>query len=165
MNKVIKIGFIISILLLILVVPIIFIGFIEGTVLLSIITGCLYLITGTILFKCTYYQLLIENRKSERWCKKLSDDDLKIVEDAKELIKSVDNNIVISSFNVYKVRFVMYGWFCYDEATQELSIFIPFKFLLRCGGKDLCFLAVLHEVLHSQNLKSNLMIFNEEFLE
>lgn len=165
MNKVIKIGFIVSILALILVIPIIFIGFIDGTVLLSIIIGCLYLILGTILFKYTYPKLLIENRKSERWCKIPSDEELEIVEDAKELIKSVDNKIVISSFNVYKVRFVMHGWFYYDEDTHELGIFIPFKFLLRCGGKDFCFLAVLHEVLHSQNLKNNLIIFNKEFLE
>ncbi len=165
MKKVIKIGFILSILALILVIPIIVIGFIKDAVLLSIVIGGLYLITGTILFRETYTQLLIENRKSERWCKILSDEELEMVEDAKELIKSVDNDIVIASFNVYKVRFVMNGWFYYDEDTQELSIFIPFQFFLRVGDKDLCFLAILHEVLHSQNLKDNLMIFKKKFLE
>lgn len=159
-----KICFILSILCLMLVKPILVIGFIGDVVLLSIIAGC-YLIVGIILFKFTYPEFLIENRKSKRWCKTLSAEELEIVEDAKELIKRVDNNIVISKFNVYKVRFLMHGWFSYDETTQELNIFIPFKFLLRLGGKNLCFLAVLHEVLHSQNLKNNIMVFNIKFLE
>ena len=165
MNKIIKIGFIFSILSLMLVIPILVIGFIGDIVLLSIIAGGVYLILGIILFKLTYPKFLIENRKSKRWCKPLSAEELEIVEDAKELIERVDNNIVISEFNVYKVRFLMRGWFSYDEASQELNIFIPFKFLLRFGGKNLCFLAVLHEVLHSQNLKSNIMVFDIKFLE
>lgn len=165
MNKIIKIGFIFSILCLILVIPILIIGFMGDIVLLSIIAGCLSLNAGIILFKFTYPKFLIENRHSKRWCKTLSAEELEIVEDAKELIKKVDNNIVISEFNVYKVRFLMYAWFFYDEATQELNIFIPFKFFLRFGGKNLCFLAVLHEILHSQNLKNNIMVFNIKFLE
>lgn len=165
MNKIIKIGFIVSILCLILVIPIFVLGFIGNLLLPSIICGCLYLIYGIILFKFTYPEFLIKNRKSKRWCKTLSAEELEIVEDAKELIKRVDNSIVISEFNVYKVRFLMHGWFDYDETTQELNIFIPFKFFLRLGGKNLCFLAVLHEVLHSQNLKKNIRVFNKKFLE
>lgn len=165
MNKIIKTGFYFSILCLILVIPILVIGFIGNKVLLSIIAGCLYLIVGITLFKFAYPEFLVENRKSKRWCKTLSAEELEIVEDAKELIKSVDRNIVISEFNVYKVRFLMHGWFYYDKATQELNIFIPFKFLLRFGGKNLCFSAVLHEILHSQNLKNNIMVFNMKFLE
>lgn len=147
-----------------LVIPILVIGFI-GDIVLLIIVGCLYLIAGIILFKFTYSEILVENRKSKRWCKPLSAEELEIVEDAKELIKKVDNNIVISEFNVYKVRFLIKGWFSYDEATQELNIFIPFKFLKRFGGKNLCFLVVLHEVLHSQNLKNNIRVFEKKFLE
>ena len=164
-NKITTIGFFLSILAFILVIPIIFIGFLEGKIILYIIIACLYLIVGSILFKYTYSQFLFENRKSERWCKVLSDEELEIVEDAKNLIKMVDNKIEISEFNIYKVRFIFHGWFLYDKSTKELNIFIPFKLLLKCGGKNLCFLAVLHEILHSQNLKDNLLIFNIEFLE
>lgn len=157
--------FVTSILSLMLVIPVLVIGFIGDIVPLSIIAGCLYLITGIKLFKFIYPKILIVNRKSERWCKVPSAEELEIVEDAKELIKRVDNKIVISDFSVYKVRFWRKGRFYYDKDTQELCIFIPFKFFLKSGGKDLCFLAVLHEVLHSQNLKNNLNIFNRKFLE
>ncbi len=156
MNKVKKIVFALIISILILLIPITF----KYKLLLSII-----IITFVIFFKYIYPELLVKNRNSERWCKKLSDEELEIVEDAKELIKSVDSNIVISSFNVYKVRFVLYAWFEYDEDTQELNIFIPFKLFSIWNGKDGCFLAVLHEILHSQNLKNNFTIFEDEFLE
>lgn len=164
MAKIIKAGFAYSIVLLLLVIPICIIGFIVCKEL--ILVGVMFLIAGIVLFKQTYCYLLVINRKSERWCKTtLSNEELEIVEDAKELIRSVDNQIVISSFNVYKVRFVAHGWFHYDKDTHELCIFIPFKLLLRLESKDLCFVVVLHEILHSQNLKNNLNIFNIEFLE
>lgn len=165
MNKIIKIGLFFSILSFTMVIPCIFVGFLENKVPLSVVIAFLYLITGIILFKQTYSKFLCINRNSQRWCKIPSNEELEIVEDAKELIKSVDSKIVISKFNVYKVRFVMHAWFEYDASTKELNIFIPFKLLLKHGGKDLCFLAVLHEVLHSQNLKDNLLIFNKEFIE
>lgn len=169
MNKSVKIiatiSLIYSILLLVMAISIIIIGFSKGNVLLSIIIGFLYFITGTIFFRYTYPIFLIENRKSKRLFQALSDEELEIVKDAKELIKRVDNKIVISEFNVYKVRFVMHAWFYYDKDSQELNIFIPFKFFLWLGGRDFCFLAVLHEVLHSQNLKNNLHVFNKNFLE
>ena len=165
MNKLIKFGFTVSIFYLISVIPVLVIGFIKGAVVLSIIIGCVLFIGGIILFKMTYPDFLIQNRKSERWCKPLSIEELEIVEEVKELIKKVDPDIVISEFNVYKVSFLMHGWFSYDEVTQELNIFIPFKFFSWLGGKKLCFLAVLHEVLHSQNLKNNIRVFNRAFLE
>lgn len=163
MNKV-KICFVASILILILVIPAIFIDFIRGNVI-GILCMCLVLIADTMFLKYIYPKFLFENRKSKRWCKILSDEELEIVEDAKELIKSVDKKIVISEFNIYKVRFVQQAWFRYDEDNQELNIFAPFKFLLKYCGRDACFLIVLHEVLHSQNLKNNIAIFNDEFLE
>ena len=153
------------ILLLLSFISIFVIGFIEGKLFLSIIIGLLYFIIGTIFLKYSYPKFLIYNRKSKRWCKIPSHEESEMVKDAKDLIKRVDNKIVISEFNVYKVRFVKHAWFFFDTDTQELNIFIPFKFLLFMGGKDLCFLAILHEVLHSQNLKNNLHIFDIEFLE
>lgn len=165
MKKLTKIGFGCSILCFILVIPIIVIGFTEDSRQVYNIFGVLYLIAGTILFKITYQDMLVENRKSKRWCKPLTNQELEIIEDAKTLIKKVDKNIVISEFNVYKVTFLMKGLFLYDEDTHELNIFIPFKLLLRLGGKNLCFLVALHEILHSQNLKNNIWVFNKSFLE
>ena len=66
-NKITTIGFFLSILAFILVIPIIFIGFLEGKIILYIIIACLYLIVGSILFKYTYSQFLFEN-SAEKFC-------------------------------------------------------------------------------------------------
>lgn len=161
----VKMAFFYSIMLLIMVIPSFIVGFIEGSVLLSIILACMFLYSGIQLFRFSYLRFLELNRKSRRWCKSLSKEELEMVEDAKELIKKVDNSITISEFNVYKVRFITKGWFYYDKDTSELNIFIPFKFLLWVGGEDFCFLVLVHEILHSQNLKNNLRIFKRDFLE
>ena len=98
-------------------------------------------------------------------CKKLNDEELELVKDAKDLIRKVDERIVIADFNVYKCSFLKSdGLFRYDKATKELNVFIAFKRLLR-SGKDFCFSVVLHEILHSQNLKNYSMIFDKDFLE
>lgn len=158
--KKVKIPSILDIIVLIMGILIISISFIV----LLIIIYLLSVLLDTI-FENVYQNFLIANRKSKRWCKALFKEELEMVEDAKELIKKVDNSITISEFNVYKVRFVTEGWFYYDEDTDELNIFIPFEYFLGLGGKDLCFLAVLHEILHSQNLKNNIQVFKEDFLE
>lgn len=164
-------SFIINILLSILAVILIVFTIIlsasmEYSVLLMIF-GILFFIIFVIsnkLLKTTYRCSLIVNRKSNLWCQKLTLEEHELIEDAKELIKSVDPSIIISNFNVYKVIFSKQSWFHYDERTQELCVFIPFKRFLRFG-KDLCFISIVHEALHSQNLKNNLMIFNLDFLE
>lgn len=161
MNK----KFRISIIVLILAILSATIGIYKCN-LTFIILGSLFLILGIILFKNSYEDFVISNRKSKRWCKPLSDKELEIVEDAKKLIKKVDSNIQISEFNVYKISFSLQGFFYYDVDTKELCIFIPFTVILLIGGKNLCFLAVLHEVLHSQNLRNNNVLFFEmNFLE
>lgn len=94
----------------------------------------------------------------------LSEEELEIVNDAKNLIKIVNSNITIKEFNVYKVSFFLgaYGMFCYSE-NNELNIFIPFDKLI--SNRDHCLFVVLHEILHSQNLKNNKHIFKIVFLE
>lgn len=158
-----KIMFIASILLLIISIFMITIGFIKDMVLF-VMFGVIYLLVGVISLKSTYPGFITTNRKQNWRYKQLTAEELEMVEDAKKLIECVDENIVISSFNVYKVKFLLHGWFYYDEDTQELSIFLPFKRFMKFG-KDFCFLTVVHEILHSQNLKRNLRIFDNKFLE
>lgn len=163
MKSLIKIGFVANILLSITAILLIVCAFIVNSVPF-IILGVFGIFISIILLKDSYRYLLIKCLKPNCWSTKLTDEEQEILEDAKKLIKSVDKNIIIADFNVYKVKFIKNGWFNYDESTQELGIFIPFKRFLRYG-KDFCFLAVVHEVLHSQNLKNNLEIFNFRFLE
>lgn len=155
--------FIASILLLIISIFVIIICFIKNMVLFMIF-GVICLLECIILLKNTYPDFITANRKQNWRYKHLTAEELEMIEDAKKLIESVNENIVISSFNVYKVKFLLHGWFNYDEVTQELSIFIPFKRFMKFG-KDFCFLALVHEILHSQNLKKNLRIFDIKFLE
>lgn len=162
-KKMVKIVFIASILLLIHSIFTLTIGFIKDIVLL-VTFGVIFLLASIISLKTTYPDFITANRKQNWRYKQLTAEELEMVEDAIKLIKRVDENIVISTFNVYKVKFLLYGWFDYDEDTQELSIFLPFKRFMKFG-KDFCFLTIVHEILHSQNLKRNLKIFDTKFLE
>ena len=114
--------------------------------------------------KQAYIAYLTLTRKRYKRNKELNKEELEIIEDAINLIKSVDENIEIAKFSVYKVKHIRGGWFNYDKDTHELSIFIPFdKYLKR--NKDLCFMLVLHEILHTQNLRLNENIFTRTFNE
>lgn len=158
-----KITFIANILLLMLSITVIVISFINeiGSIMMF---GVISLLGSVRLLKRTYKEFIIVNRKQNWRYKQLTVEELEMVEDAKKLIECVDEKIVISDFNVYKVKFLLCGWFYYDKDTQELCIFLPFKRFMKFG-KDFCFLALVHEVLHSQNLKRNLRIFDTEFME
>ena len=114
--------------------------------------------------KEAYKEYLTLTRERHKWSKELNKEELEIVEDAINLIKGVNENIKIAKFSVYKVKHIGDGWFNYDEDTHELGIFIPFDRYLK-RNKDLCFMIVLHEILHSQNLKLNKDIFTREFKE
>lgn len=114
--------------------------------------------------KEAYKEYLTLTRERHKWSKELNKEELEIIEDAINLIKSVDENIEIAKFGVYKVKHIGDGWFDYDEDTEELSIFIPFDRYIK-RNKDLCFMTVLHEILHSQNLKHNEIIFERSFME
>lgn len=158
-----------SIMLVIGLTPLVILGFMAKESLEDMISYVLGLILGFILCmmimgKKVYKEYLTVNRKKILRKEQLTNEELEIVKDAGKLIKKVDQNILISEFNVYKVKFINEGWFWYDENTKELCIFIPFKKFM-FWGKDICFLAVVHEILHSQNLKNNVMIFDIEFLE
>lgn len=163
MKRSTKIYFILCILMLVISIPLFIYGFSKCNGI-SIISGIMYLIAGLITLKETYQYILVDFRKTNLRYNQLTDEELEIIEDTKELINIVDKNIIIADFNVYKINFFWHGWFNYDKDTKELSIFIPFKTFLRFS-KDFCFMAVLHEVLHSQNLKNNIKIFDKKFLE
>lgn len=157
-----KLIFFMNICLVMLCISMLVAGFLEGNIKLAIF-GALFLVISIMVLKGTYKEFLTKNRKTVLRYEKLNNEELEIVEDVKKLIKSVDKNIIISDFNVYKVKYTN-SWFHYDKDTRERSVFIPFKKLLK-SGKDFCFMEVLHEVLHSQNLRNNIMIFNKPFEE
>ena len=165
MNKLIKLIFSISILFFVLAIPRLIITINTDGIVIGILNGCMYLVAGSVCFKLIYTEFLFANRNSKWWCSSLNDEEKEIVEEAKETIKKVDENIVISKFNVYKIRFWKRGWFRYDKIDKSLNIFIPFKYFYRLGGNNLVFLSVLHEILHSQNLKNNIIVFNKDFME
>lgn len=163
MNRKAKVDFIINILLIVISLVIILGGGILGRILLIII-GNIFLIIGIRLFENSYINFLEENPIENCRYSPLTDEEQKMIEDAKKLIESVDKNIAISDFNVYKVKFLKKAYFDYNEHTKQLNIFINFKRFLKFG-KDICFSIILHEILHSQNLKDNVLIFDKSFLE
>ena len=132
--------------------------FVKALLILILVVICI------ISLKEAYKEYLTLTRERHKWSKELNKEELEIVEDAINLIKSVDENIEIAKFGVYKIKHIGDGWFDYDDDTEELSIFIPFDRYIK-RNKDLCFMTVLHEILHSQNLKHNEIIFERSFME
>ena len=114
--------------------------------------------------KKAYKEYLTLTREKCKRNEELDTEEIEIVKDAIKLIKSVDENIKLVKFNVYKVKHISDAWFYYDEDTHELNIFIPFDRYLK-RNKDLCFMIVLHEILHTQNLRLNEEVFTEAFKE
>lgn len=111
------------------------------------------------------YITSLAKKDNSNWRDKLSKEELQIIDDAVELIKKVDSNIVISDFVVHKVNGFVYdtGFFLDRKDIDTLNIYIPFNKFFKMS-KDFCFIAVLHEILHSQNLRTD-MIFRLDFLE
>ena len=114
--------------------------------------------------KVTYIEYIILTRNKYKLNKEINTEEIEIVKDAIELIKSVDESIDIAKFNVYNVKHTGDGWFNYDEDTYELNIYIPFDRYIK-RDKNICFMIVLHEILHSQNRRSNEDIFTTGFKE
>lgn len=156
--------FILSILLLVFSVILILLSIMEEDII-CIIFGVIVLLFDISFLQMLCPHLIAANRKRIWRGKQLTVEEQKMVEDAKSLVKCMDESIIIANFTVYKVKFLSYGWFDYDTDTRELCIFLLFNYFRRLGGKNLCFLTLVHEVLHSQNLKNNLRIFNGKFLE
>ena len=143
---------------------IIMFGFIkEWIISFKILSITIILLLYMVIFKELYKEFLTITRKLSKRNQKFTIEELEIIEDAKKLIKSVDESIILAEFNVYKVKYIKDGWFYYDEETKELNIFIPFNLLKK--DKNLCFLIIIHEILNSQNLKDNQNIFKIIFLE
>ena len=161
------IGLLFSISLCILSLFLFIFTLIENRELLpfAIILGIIFFFMGIVNSREMYQYCLSANIKLfKNRLKDLTDEEKELVEDAKNLVRKVDKSIIIADFYVYKVNYLKNGLFNYDEDTKELNIFIPFKRFMKYG-KDLCFMAVLHEILHSQNVKNNTIIFTIDFLE
>ena len=114
--------------------------------------------------KKAYEEYLILTKEKCKKNEELDAEEIELVKDAINLIKKVDKNIELAKFNVYKVKHIGDGWFDYDQDTQELNIFIPFDRYLKIN-KDICFMIVVHEILHAQNLRLNQEIFTTAFKE
>lgn len=114
------------------------------------ITGVVgtFMVVG-FLFK-TIYIAYIDAFKNLKRYKKLSDEEQELVNDAKELFQEASRRITITDFNVYKVGCVKGTWTFLEDG--EINIFIPFKRLLKLD-KDICFYAIVHEILYAQNWK------------
>ena len=136
---------------------------IKKELLIEMVLG---FILGVIYFVIAFYCFYFVNSKRKRKVilKCLNEEEKKLVNEATALVKSVDESIEISEFNVYRVDSIKNGKFVFDEENNTLNILIPFKKYLKYG-EDVCFLAIVHEILHSQNLKNNEMIFEKNFLE
>lgn len=130
---------------------------------LILIIGLVGSIVSIIYLRITYVELLNANIKVLRY-KPLTDEELEIIQDAKDLIRKVDENIVIPAFKIYEIKFLTYGWSKYDEDSQETIIFIPFRRFLKLG-KDFCFLYVLQEILHISYINGTMKISDDNFLE
>lgn len=169
MKKIAKYIFIlvVSIIMIVLSIKLLFVSYIEESII-CLTFGILLLYTGLKFIYETLMELysvfVIKYGKRSSKYQNLTDEEMELIEDAKKLIKKVDESIIISKFNVYKVKFLKDGMFNYDEENKELDIYIPFRRFLKYS-KDLCFLAVVHEILHSQNLKDNQDIFCCKFNE
>ena len=159
---------ILSVLLIILgaklFIPSIIVLIIKGNIqLIKIIFGIIFLVIGIKALKIDYQPFIIANRNTVL-SNKLNTEERELVQDAVDLIKKVDEKINISQFNVYKVILMKDGLFSYDPITHELNIYIPFKRYIKYN-KDILFQAIVHEILHTQNLKENIQVFNNDFLE
>ena len=103
------------------------------------------------------------NRKRSR---KLTIEEKQMVNEAKQLIKKVYPQIVLANFSVYKTIEPIGGAFFYRGVnSHELCVFVPFKTLIKFFGKNVCFMVLVHEILHSQNLKDGKKFFKKSFLE
>ena len=83
-----------------------------------------------------------------------------MVKDAKDLMKLPDKNIIIDNFIVYKCIFLSYaiGMCDFNKTSKETEIFLcSYIFAL---NKNICFHIILHEALHSQNLKRSRWVLN-----
>ena len=167
MKKEINIAFVFGFLLIVfgMINIVILIGQLAtGNLDIINILNSIYFILGIDIIKMLYQLFLTVNRESIFLSTKFNYDEMVLLYDAVTLIESVDNNYKFAEFSVYKVKFIRNGWHYFDEETGESNIFIPFRRYIKYNNEYL-FVTIVHEILHSQNLKNNIIVFNNDFLE
>lgn len=109
-------------------------------------------------------QLYIKYKEYFR--KNISSEEIQLFEDAKSLIKSVDSNIQVQDFSLYKIsqEKLFQGFFHKDKTSNEFCIFFS-SYLFLDLPKDFSFESCLHEVLHCQNFRKYEYDFDPFFLE
>ena len=105
-------------------------------------------------------------KHKEHFRKNITSDDIQLFEDTKTLIKSVDPNIQIQDFTLYKISQykIFQGFLHKDVNSNEYCIFFSSQLFIE-HSKDFCFENYLHEVLHCQNYKKYDYDFDPLFLE
>lgn len=130
------------------------------------LTVILLIILPILVFYLFYKDYICIYRNKIRF-EELTEEEFEIIEDAKKLIKEAALNIPSIDIKIYKVPSPLFkheSWFCLDKVHNEICIFISFKKHLKYG-KDVCFMAVVHEMLHAYNLRDSITIFKMNFLE
>lgn len=143
---------------------------IKGNILATIflfLNFVVLILLPIIYFKLFYKEYVYINRETIRF-EELTREEIEIVEDAKELIRKVDSSIIkYEGMKIYKLSALFSSntsWYVEDSTNDDSCLFISFKKYLKCG-KDVCFMAVLHEMLHAYNLRNSELIFKNDFLE
>ncbi len=112
-----------------------------------IFIGILYIIN----IRDIYIEILIKIKSIIFKFQKFTDEELEIIEEAKNIIKSANCNVNFSNIHIHKVNLPksIGGFFYNDIIHKELDVFISFKKNIKYFSKEACIQSVVHELLHA----------------
>ena len=117
------------------------------------------------------YKLITEIEKKkfykrEKYCKRLNSEEEKYLNEVVELIKTVNSNIEIPKFNIYKIKldFILSNNPAFTERSvnNKWTIYIKQNVFSYKDEVEI-FMIILHEVLHTMHRTNE--IFTDDFLE
>ena len=136
----------------------------EDIILGILLVVCLLHIFS--LFIKVYWEL-IELRQEDYSFQEFRRNELEMIEDAKELIKSANKSIELAEFQIYKAKLKNKYGTCYHNDKANISeIYIDFTSEeIMKTDINFAFATVVHEILHSQYNKYGMQIFKVDFEE